>query len=533
MSSPPSALALVAMLTASRRIDRRRGRVILASAVVLGAACVSTRVAVQPVNTSTAAVDVRTPVKAHMRSGETIVYARGVRVSGDTLRGAGERFGLDLTSRGTVHLVALDSVVGMESYSTVVNKATSLLLTVGGIAVAAAITAGAAVALFGSCPTVYSDSAGVERLEAETFSYSIAPLFEVRDVDRLRVVADADGIVRLEVRNEALETHFLNHLELLEIRHGQGETVLPTANGSPLAITGSVPVARITDRVGRELRSTLAGADDIVFATDDGTLRRASAADMDDWIDITLPRPAGVDSVAVSLRMRNSLLNTVLFYDMMLGAPGARSLDWLGDDMARVGSVTSLARWYVSRMGLRVSVRDRGHYRVVDHIPDAGPIAWRDVATVVPVPDDDSLRIRLSFVADGWRLDRVRVADRLRRPSQRSLPLHDVAGATGASDSSALASMWGADERYLQTTPGQRFTARFLAGPIAGDSARTFLLASQGYYTEWVRGSWIRSARDTSTFVPSDDALLRAVAQWRREKVTLEQTFYSTRIPTP
>ena len=153
--------------------------------------------------------------------------------------------------------------------------------------------------------------------------------------------------------------------------------------------------------------------------------------------------------------------------------------------------------------------------------------------TVVPVPDDDSLRIRLSFVADGWRLDRVRVAQHLRRPSQRTLPLHDVAGATGAPDSSALQSMHDADERYLQTTPGQRFTARFAAGPVGGDSARTFLLASQGYYTEWVRGSWIKAAGDSRPFAPSDDALLRAVDQWRREKTTLEDRFYSTRIPTP
>ena len=33
---------------------------------------------------------------------------------------------------------------------------------------------------------------------------------------------DADGVVRLELRNEALETHFLNHIELLSVRHAAG-----------------------------------------------------------------------------------------------------------------------------------------------------------------------------------------------------------------------------------------------------------------------------------------------------------------------
>lgn len=532
MTSTRVALAIFAAVAAGRRIARTRGRATLLGATLFGAACISTRVAVKPVKMSAGAVDVRTPVKAHLRSGETIVYARGVVVSGDTLRGSGERFGLDLTPLGMVRVVPLDSVLGMESYSTVINKGTSVLLSAAATGAVAIAAAGAAVAIFGSCPTVYSDSAGTAVLEAETFSYSIAPLFEVRDVDRLRAAADADGFVRLEVRNEALETHFLNHLELLEIRHGRGETVLPTANGHPLAMSGSLPIAGMADRAGRDLRAVLAGADNAVFSTAEGTLRGASVSDMDDWIDITLPRPAGTDSVALAFRMRNSLLNTVLFYDLMLAAPGARSLDWLGGDMARVGEVTSLARWYVSRMGLRVSVRDRGQYRLVDRIPDAGPIAWRDVATVVPVPVDDSLRIRLSFVADGWRLDHVRVAERLRRPLHRTLPLHDVIRPAGDPDSAALVWMRAADEQYLQTSPGQRFTARFAAGRLPDDSARTFLLASQGYYTEWVRGSWIMAARDTTPFAPSDDALLRAVDRWRHEKSTMESRFYSTRIPT-
>jgi hypothetical protein len=43
-------------------------------------------------------------------------------------------------------------------------------------------------------------------LHAEAFSYSIAPLLEARDVDRLATQPDADGHLRIEVRNEALET---------------------------------------------------------------------------------------------------------------------------------------------------------------------------------------------------------------------------------------------------------------------------------------------------------------------------------------
>ena len=35
---------------------------------------------------------------------------------------------------------------------------------------------------------------------------------------------------------------------------------------------------------------------------------------------------------------------------------------------------------------------------------------------------------------------------------------------------------------------------------------RTFFLAAQGYYTEWIQRGWITSARDTTVFRPGDAA---------------------------
>ncbi|PYP10247.1 MAG: hypothetical protein DMD59_06310 [Gemmatimonadetes bacterium] len=90
--------------------------------------------------------------------------------------------------------------------------------------------------------------------------------------------------------------------------------------------------------------------------------------------------------------------------------------------------------------------------------------------------------------------------------------------------------MHDADGRYLQTSPGQRFTAVFQAHSSA--EPRTFFLAAQGYYTEWVRASWLRSPRADHGFVPSDAALARALDRWRMSQDSLEALFTATRIPT-
>lgn len=515
----------------NRVVTPLRRRLLLAALVlVLAAGCIFNHVAVQPVARSSDSLTVNTPVKAHLLDGSVVVYAGGVTVARDTLWGRGGRYGLDLGYRDTVVRMPLDSVLAMESYRTAVNG--PLTFVVSTVA-AAATTLGTVVllkAIFGSCPTVYADSAGTAVLQAESFSYSIAPLFEARDVDRLRVAADSDGVVRLELRNEALETHYLNAAALLEVRHDADEFVVPDARGRPLAVTDAAAPSRAVDRAGRDLRATLRAADGDIFRTAAGRLAAVGPGDLDDAIDLTFAAPRDADSVALVLRLRNSLLNTVLLYDQMLAARGARSLDWMGRDLERIGDAVELGQWYHHAMGMRVAVWRDGAFAPAGYLPDVGPIAWKDVAAVLPVPPGaDTLRVRLTFVADDWRIDRVALARAWRRPAVRVVPLAAVRDADGRDLPQATASLDSADGRYFETRPGQRFTLEFRPGPAT--APRTFLLAAQGYYIEWVRGAWIAVGRDSSRFTPGEPSLLAALRRWRAEQETFEARFAASRVP--
>jgi hypothetical protein len=476
-------------------------------------------------------VSVVSPVKAHLADGSTVVFPDGAELFHDTVWGAGTRYDVTLRDSAPVTRLPLDSVAGMEVFRTRVDNATSIvvsLLATGGAAFGTGLLA---VAIFGSCPTYYADSAGVLALEAEGFSYSIAPLFEARDVDRLALAPGPHGAVRLEVRNEALETHDINHLELLEVRHAAEETALTDERNAPLVVRDLRAPRRATDRLGRDVRALLAASDGEVYRTDARVLDRARGGDLEDAIEIAFPAPPAADSVALVLRLRNSLLNTILLYDLMLGDPGARSLDWLGRDLERVGPAVELAQWYQRRMGMQIAVWDGRGYRHVAHLKDTGPIAWKDVAIVAPVPEHDSVRVRLTFPADNWRIDRVELADRFRHAAPIAHHLTDVVDAAGRADTAARASLAAADGRYLETSPGQRFTAQFDVGAAPAGGRRTFFVASQGYYTEWVRRGWLLAPRTTTTFVPSDSALSQAIARWRVTQDTLEARFMAARIP--
>lgn len=490
-----------------------------------------------PTPRATDSVLVSTPVKAHLLDGSTVVYPAGIRVVRDTVRGsaigvADFRYGLTLKDSAPATPIPLDSVLGFETFRDVVNTPASVVLTLFGTAGTVLGGAVLAVAIFGSCPTVYSDSAGTPTLEAEGFSYSIAPLFEARDVDRLRGVPDSVGAFRLEVRNEALETHYINQLGMLQVFGGPSETIVPTPTGQPVAVRDIAPPSSARDRAGRDVRGDLTQADGRTFATATTVLDQVTAEDPADAIDLTFPRVTGQDSAVLVIRLRNSLLNTVLLYDLMLADPGLRALDWVGHDLQRVGPATRLGQWYSRNFGLRISVLDHGQMREVGRAGDTGPIAWKDVAVTVPVPrDEDSLHIRLSFVADDWRIDRVGLAGTWRHTTPRVLTPVLVSDSEGRADTAALASLQGADTRYLVTQPGNRFFLGFAPAPAPPDSVSTFLLVSQGYYIEWLRGSWVQPHLTGASFQPTNDALVDALHRWRRRAPEFERRFYATRFP--
>jgi hypothetical protein len=491
---------------------------------------ISQRVDVKRVNTR-APVTVRGAVKAHLNDGTMVVYPHGVEVTADALVGPGTRWDLTRTVASLVERVPLSELLGMESYRTGVKPGetvlASTLASVAGFFGGVALT----IAIFGSCPTVYSADGSVE--EAELFSSSIAPLFEGRDIDRLQARPDAGGWISLDIRNEAMETHYINHLQLVEVTHGAHERVVPDQHGAPVAVANLRPASTAVNRDGHDISAVLKSADEAFYVSDRARLESATAADMDDWIDVSIPIERGAKEAALVFRMRNSLLNTILLYDVMLGSSGAAALDWLENGLSTISTAVELGRWHQRRAGMHISVWQNGRYQEVVRVPDSGPISWHDVAAIIPVPadSDDTLRVRLSFLTDHWRIDELAVSTASRHPVPRTIPIQVASGYDGKADAVALANLQSPDDAYLQTNPGDSFLARFNTGPGSNAGERTFLLSSQGYYTEWIRGSWIREATETNAFLPSDAAVLTAMRKWADTRDSFTQRFTRARVP--
>ena len=194
------------------------------------------------------------------------------------------------------------------------------------------------------------------------------------------------------------------------------------------------------------------------------------------------------------------------------------------------GTAAELGKWYVERMGLRVMVEQDGGYVEAGRIPDVGPIAWKDVAVRIPARKGYPIKVRLEFPADSWRIDAVALAENARTATPTVVPVGRVRHPQGAADAPMQKMINAPDEAYLITEPGRRVFVEFdVPKPRQGE--QSFVLASQGYYTEWMRPDWVRR-KEQKRFEASDASLFLAMQQWRDNATSLERTFYSTKIPT-
>ena len=128
--------------------------------------------------------------------------------------------------------------------------------------------------------------------------------------------------------------------------------------------------------------------------------------------------------------------------------------------------------------------------------------------------------------------ERALSAPAFSRPRPRLIGVTRVRSDNDSLAALAKRNLRAADDRYVRTQPGDRFWVSFDAGRAPKDSARTFLLASQGYYIEWIRGTWLASdSANVAPFVPSSASLEKALRLWALQRNSVDQKFYSTRVP--
>lgn len=462
-------------------------------------------------------------LKVHLTDGSVYVLEDFI-VSRDEVEGTGLLYDPERNQVGTPakHVVPRERIALLETSrpERVAHPEYAVMgvLTVG-TAVGATLCAMSPKTCFGSCPTFYLP--GADRPVAEGFSKAMAPALELRDVDAVGVF---DGSVRMIVRNEALETH---HIRTLEAWHAPIPTgwdrLRRTPDNRTFAVRKATPPSTCTG-LGPRCVEALAAADG------KDAFLHASATDLGERVDAHVEFDTAFETssgrLGVVVTARRSLIDTFVFYQMLAFA-GHHA----GHYVARLGwdpvwLLTAL-RMEKALGALEISRWRRGRWEAVGEFREVGPIATDAWLFVLDAPmSEDSLKLRLRMARGLFRIESVELVEvgpeaRLDRVGPQVL--------TSNVDSVRKTHRYLADPgMHLVTQPKDRFEIRFDLGP----GPREVFVASTGFYTEWMRPSWLRE-QDEAKFLRYTRnpalALKELASKYKELEPVMEAQFWESR----
>ncbi len=490
---------------------------------------------------------VQAPTKVFLSDASIVLFPEGFQLKEGSIQGKGVRYSsfgnvpdIPMDRVSTKHLtIPQDSAVAMTYYESVntggrVFASVMLGLWGGTITPVSIYCLANPKACFGCCPTVYAKNNDAWEFQAELFSYSISRLLESEDLDKIAEHVSSGSRFTMRVANEALETHNINMMQLVAVDHPAGTAVFPTSDGDFVAVKDLHAPMSAVNSEGRDILSTVQYLDGRAYRSDAALARQAKSGRTSDWIDLRIRPPRGSHTATLVISLKNTLLSTVLFYELVLGSQGVQAIDWterMNSDRAYASLFRSVYRQF---SGVRIMALRNGVWQDVGEIDDSGPVGWKPVAIRIPVEDENDLTLRLEFFPDNILIDYLTFdfTAEDNHIESRVVPPSATSDRAGKPRPDILPLIQGDDKEYLVTEPQDVY--RFVYDlPPGKQSAMTLFVRSKGYYTEWIRGGWISQPRGPELFdlFHIDQTITRLVDLWIRERESMESLFFRNRIP--
>lgn len=476
-------------------------------------------------------------LKAHMKNGTLYVLADQWKIDTSTHRviGTGQLYGLNrnLVSTGPVQ-ISIDSVAIFETNTKIKNAEAPFI---AGLSILAGLDVALGVicltvpkACYGSCPTFYiNEHDNFRYADAEGFSNAIAPSLEYADVDALNYTAFGNDSFCITMKNEALETHCIQDIQLLAFPIAPGEAVAQTPRQTYFLCKKEFPLTKAMGPEG-EITSLLNKADRI---------ERFSLADTENMsskeeIILTFDHTEGVQSLGLRLDFRQTLMTTYLIYSAM-GYMG----DEVGDMFARIengGDTRDKLRNGIKKELGNIDVylwnERTGNWDFKEGFYETGPIAInRQLIALDKKTGTEQTKVKLILNKGLWRIDYAALTHLIKPISPLTI-LPNKITIDGKVNTVAYAKLSSTTE-HLISMPGDKYKLHFKM-PDSKQGYSLFLY-SKGYYLEWMRAHWIKDKDllKLRQMVYQPRKYLRSeAAKYKSYEATMEEQFWNSKVET-
>jgi hypothetical protein len=333
-----------------------------------------------------------------------------------------------------------------------------------------------------SCPFVYSWDGREYQREGEAFGIGFGKALQLTTRSVLPSLKEDHSQLRLRLTNERPETHYFNAVELVAVEADSSASIIADATNTLWPVYDEVPPNTAMDCSGKNILGKIRAVDRDYWESD---LSQTSVfSDFQDVLEMTFVRRAFQEEGSLVLHAINTKFPNTVF-ESIFQFMGNQSLAFLQAAEQDPEMIAILKRWVVDG-SMKASIWNGKEWEKIGMVyPEANVVPFsRLIRFRADKSPDDTVRIRLSCLADTWKVDGVQVDWTPVRPIKtRTAELHFGIGPDGKDISSELRR---ADDQYAVLFPQEQIELTFDAIRPSQGKKICYALDVRGYLYEWL-----------------------------------------------
>jgi hypothetical protein len=361
-----------------------------------------------------------------------------------------------------------------------------------------------------SCPFIYGWNGADYILEGEAFATAWGQALEMNTCTVLPSLKERKGELSVRITNERPETHYINAVNLVAVETDADAEVCADPQNTLWPVYSTIPPVRAHGQIRDDILTTLRRKDGKCWESE--SVPETGETQYRDVVDVVFLKPPSQEEATLVIHA----INTRIFDAVMRTVSQSMGDELLAfvDAVEHDPEMIALLKHWLEESSLKASLWNGSGWEPIGTLlPEANEIPFsRVIRFNARAITGDSVKIRLTSLADVWKFDAVGIDWSPVHPlTTRPVPLISARGPNGKDLAETLTH---ADDQYAVVLPPEKVDITFqslqacakgvrppsvgLVSAFGGHPGKktVYALNVQGYLHEWFPES-----RDQSQFM--------------------------------